>query len=308
MATTTSMTSTYAGEAAGQYIAAALFSGVTLGSNAITIKPNIKYKQVVKKLALSGLLQDASCDFTDAGTVTLTERIIEPKELMMNVTLCKSDFDSDWEAISMGYSAFDNLPPNFQSFLIAEMGAVIAEGTETSIWMGATGTSGQFDGLVTLMLADSTVVDSPNDTVTSTNVIAELTTTVDLIPARVRNAPDLTFYVAPNIYYAYSRALGGFVATIGGAGYKDEGSVNLKPLMFEGIPMFIAEGLSSNYAVVAQKSNLWFGTGLLSDQNEIKIIDMADIDGSKNVRFVARYTAAVQYGIGSEIVLYAPAH
>jgi hypothetical protein len=56
--------------------------------------------------------------------------------------------------------------------------------------------------------------------------------------------------------------------------------------------------------VAAEKSNLFFGTGLLSDQNEVKVIDMADIDGSQNVRVVMRFTAGVQYGIGSEIVLY----
>jgi hypothetical protein len=59
--------------------------------------------------------------------------------------------------------------------------------------------------------------------------------------------------------------------------------------------------------MAAQKSNLYFGTGLLNDQNEVKVIDMEDLDGSQNVRIVARFTAAVQYGIGSEIVLYTPA-
>ena len=53
------------------------------------------------------------------------------------------------------------------------------------------------------------------------------------------------------------------------------------------------------------KSNLYFGTGLLSDQNEIKVLDMADLDGSKNVRFIARYTAAVQIAILEDVVFYA---
>ena len=56
--------------------------------------------------------------------------------------------------------------------------------------------------------------------------------------------------------------------------------------------------------MAAEKSNLYFGTGLLSDHNEVKVIDMADIDGSQNVRIVMRMTAGVQYGIGSDIVLY----
>jgi hypothetical protein len=49
---------------------------------------------------------------------------------------------------------------------------------------------------------------------------------------------------------------------------------------------------------------LYFGTGLLSDHNEVKVIDMADLDGSQNVRVIMRFTAGVQYGIGGDIVLY----
>jgi len=64
--------------------------------------------------------------------------------------------------------------------------------------------------------------------------------------------------------------------------------------------------MTNDYAIAAQKSNLYFGTGLLSDQNEVQVIDLADIDGSQNVRVVMRFTAAVQYGVGAEIVLYTP--
>jgi hypothetical protein len=73
---------------------------------------------------------------------------------------------------------------------------------------------------------------------------------------------------------------------------------------FQGIPLFVANGLADNDAVAAETSNLYFGTGLLADHNEVKVIDMADLDGSQNVRIVMRFTAGVQYGIGSDIVLY----
>ena len=75
-------------------------------------------------------------------------------------------------------------------------------------------------------------------------------------------------------------------------------------LSFDGVKIFVANGLADNTAMAAEKSNLYFGTGLLSDHNEVKVIDMGDIDGSQNVRIVMRFTAAVQYGIGADIVLY----
>jgi len=75
MSTTTSITTTYAGESAGKYISAALLSAPTLEKGLVTIKPNIKYKEVVKKLTQGSLLKDGTCDFDATGTITLTERI-----------------------------------------------------------------------------------------------------------------------------------------------------------------------------------------------------------------------------------------
>ena len=85
MATTTSITTTYAGQFAGKYISAALLSGKTLADGNITIKPNIKYKEVVKKVATDGIVKDATCDFADTSTLTLTERIIQPEEYQVNL-------------------------------------------------------------------------------------------------------------------------------------------------------------------------------------------------------------------------------
>jgi len=308
MATTTSITTTYAGEFAGQYIAAALLSGTTLGNQGITIKPNVKYKEVVKRLSNVGLVADATCDFTATGTVTLDERILEPKELQVNQTLCKSDFQSDWDAIQMGYSAFDTLPPNFTQFFIANMAEHVGQATEQSIWHGVAGNDGEFDGYVPLMTTDGTVIDVTGTTIDSSNVIAELEKVYNAIPSALYGKNDLFIYVSPNIAKAYNIALGGFgTAGLGAAGYLSQGTVGEKPLDFAGIPLFMANGLNTNYMVAAQKANLWFGTGLMSDQNEVKVLDMADLDASKNVRFVMRYTGGVQYGYGAETVLYTPA-
>ena len=169
MATTTSITTTYAGEFAGKYISAALLSGKTLAEGSITVKPNVKYKEVVKKLATDGIVKDATCDFDDTSTITLTERILQPEEFQVNLELCKKDFRSDWEAIEMGYSAFDNLPPNFSDFLIGHVAAKVAQKTEQNIWGGVNATAGEFDGFTVLMAADSDVNDAANDSASSTN-------------------------------------------------------------------------------------------------------------------------------------------
>ena len=313
MATTTSITSTYAGEFAGKYISAALLSGSTIANGGIEVLPNVKYKQVIQKIATDGIVKNATCDFDATSTVTLTERIITPEEFQVNLQLCKKDFHNTWEAITMGYSAFDNLPPSFADFLIAHVAAKVAEKTEQNIWKGATATAGEFDGFVTLATADATVLDvaSPaSGGVTSDNVIAEMGKVVDLIPAALYGKEDLYLYVSQSVARDYVRALGGFGASgLGANGTNNMGTQwwNNGSLSFDGIKIFVCNGMANDYMMAAQKSNLFFGTGLLADSQEVKLIDLADLDGSQNVRVVMRFTAGVQYGIGSEIVLYTPA-
>ena len=309
MATTTSITTTYAGEFAGKYISAALLSGKTLAEGNITTVPNVKYKQVMKKVATDDIVKDATCDFSDTSTLTLTERILTPEEFQVNLELCKKDFRSDWEAAQMGFSAFDNLPPSFSDFLIAHVADKVAQRIETNIWTGTNATAGQFDGFITTLGADSDVVDVTGTASTAANIITELGKIADAIPSAVYGSEDMTIYLPGNMYRNYIRALGGFGASgLGAAGTNDQGTqwYNMgSGLSFDGIQVVHAPGLSDNDAVAAQKSNLFFGTGLLSDQNEVKVIDMADLDGSQNVRVVMRFTAGIQHGIGSEVVLYA---
>ena len=71
---------------------------------------------------------------------------------------------------------------------------------------------------------------------------------------------------------------------------------------FEGVKIAVCNGMVEDKMVAAQASNLFFGTDLLSDHTEIRMLDMADLDGSDNVRVVAKYTAGVQHAQGGDIV------
>jgi len=307
MATTTSITTTYAGEFAGKYISAALLSADTIEGGGITIKPNVKYKEVMKTLSTDAIVKDATCDFSDTSTLTLAEKILQPEEFQVNLELCKSDFVSDWEAISMGYSAFDELPANFADYLIGHVAAKVAQKTEQTIWTGVTATAGEFNGFATLLAADGDVVDVVGTTITAANVITEMGKVVDAIPSAVYGKDDLYLYVSQNVARAYVRALGGFGASgLGANGVNNAGTTwfNGGDLAFDGVKLFVASGLPTNDMIAAQKSNLFFGTSLLADWQEVKLLDMADLDGSKNVRVIMRMAAGCQIGIGADVVYY----
>lgn len=302
--------STYAGEFAGDYVSAALLSAPTLEKGLITVLPNIHYKRVMKKISTTGsVLVNATCDFDHNMDVDVAERVLTLKELQSNVQLCKKDYHQDWIATQAGYSAFETLPGNFKDFMIGHVAGMSAAKIETNIWEGAVGSSGQFDGLVTLAQADGDVLDvASHAAVTAANVIDKLGSIVDLIPAALYGSETLKIYVSQNIAKAYVRALGGFIAAgVGGSGTNAQGTqwFSNGSLSFDGIPVVVANGMAADTAMAAESTNLFFGCGLLSDVNqEVKYIDMSEIDGSQNIRIVMRMSAAVQYAIGSDIVLY----
>ena len=305
MATTTSITTTYAGQFSGKYIAAALLSAPTLDKEYITIKPNIKYKEVIKKYSNDNAIFDASCDFTATSTVTLTETILTPEEFQVNLQLCKKDFRSDWEAIEMGISVFDNLPASFTEFMIGQVAAQVAAQTETNIWTGSGASTGQFQSFDSLFRANGSGVISgslaTSGSITgSSTVIAALQGVVDLIPTTVYGKEDLGIYVSTATMKAFQTAVAGGSSFANG--YNNQTVIGLKPMDFQGIPLLHCPGLPATAVVAAQKSNLFFGTALLSDRNEVKVLDMADLDGSQNVRIIMRYTAGVAFGFGPDIV------
>jgi hypothetical protein len=309
LSTTTSISTTYAGEFAGKYIAAALLSAPTLEKGGITIMPNVKYKQVIKRVATDDIIKNATCDFDPTSTITLTEKILQPETFQVNLQLCKTDFRSDWDAIQMGYSAFDVLPKSFADFLIAHAAEKVAAGMETSIWQGVNATAGQFAGIMTQLDVDASLPAGQKiagTTVDASNVIAQLGSIIDALPSALYGKEDLTLYVSSNIYRAYVRALGGFAASgVGANGYDNKGTnQSLNDLYFDGVRVFLAPGMAANTALLSQTSNLFFATGLMNDMNEVRVLDMGDLDGSQNVRVILRFTADAKYGFASDVVTY----
>ena len=307
LSTTTSITTTYEGQFAGKYLAAALLSAPTLEQGGVTILPNVAYKQVMQKVATGDIVANATCDFTPSSTITLTERVLTTEEFQVNLQLCKADLAQSWQSAERGYSSFKTLPKSFSDFLIAHVAAKVAAKIETTIWNGTNATAGEFAGFRTLLLADATVIDVTSTAITAANVIEEMGKVVDAIPAALYGNEGLRLYVSQAIAKAYVRALGGFGASgLGANGTNAQGTqwYTNGSLSYDGVPIFMANGMKSTDMVATTVDNLFFGCGLLSDNSLCKTIDMSDIDGSNNVRVVMRYNAAIQYGIGSDVVLY----
>ena len=300
MALTT--TSNYAGKAAGFYISAALRQANSI--EFLTMIENIKYKSNIQKMAASNMVSDATCDFTEgASSLAMTEAVLTPKNLQINTDLCKSTLLDSWEAAQMRAGAGAPPPASFDDYVISYLGEIIANATETSIWTGNDATAGEFTGFVGggvgHLVTDATVVDvaKTGATFDTTNIITNLTDTVAAVPTAVYTKDDLYVYMSPKSYRLY-------IAKISELGYVNAYSMNGDyDAVFEGIKLAVCNGMKDNVLVAAERSNLFFGTDLLSDQTRIQMLDMANLDGSDNMRVVARYSGGTQVGIGADVVL-----
>jgi len=297
-------TSNYAGKAAGFYISAALNQANSL--DYLTLIENIKFKSNIQKMAGSSLVADATCDFTDAGTLALTENVLEPKNLQINLDLCKATLLDSWEALQMKAGAGAPPPASFDDYVISYMGEIIANGVESSVWSGADATGGQFEGFLTattgIFAVDGTVNSSTaSGAYTAANIVANLQTlTADMAAniSAVLRKEDLHIYMSPKTYALY-------ISAISTLGYVNAYNMNGDYVpVFEGYKIAVCNGMPNDQLVAAEKSNLFFGTDLISDIDgpSIKLLDMAALDGSDNMRLVARYSGGVQLGIGADIV------
>ena len=294
-------TSNFSGKAAGFYISAALKEAKSLGF--LTTIENVKFKTNIQKQALSGVLADATCNFTGAGTLALTEEVLQPKNLQVNLDLCKETLLDSWEALQMRAGAGAPPPASFDDYVISYMAGVIADGTEGAIWTGTALGAGSFQGFVgtggyLLAAQDGTVVQAANTgAYTAGNIIANLQVLTAAIPTAIYVKEDLHIYMSPKTFRLYISA----VSTLG---YINAYSMNKEyDAVFEGIKIAVCPGMKDDAMVAAQKSNLYLGCDLLSDSTRISILDMSALDGSNNMRLVARYSAGVKQGIGADIVL-----
>jgi hypothetical protein len=274
---------TYAGLWSGKYVAAALLSGETLSKELITLHPNVAFKEVIRNWQNSVSIDAATCDYTDNSSVTLGEYVLTTVEKQVNMTLCKNNLRTTWEAAQAGFSAFEKLPATFEEFLLAQVAAEVAQGVELGIWKTNTFYTG---GMVQYLIDNSAIISAGSGATSGSNVVARLQEALDYSPAALYGKEGYQYYVGPSTMKAYQAALSA-------GNYNFQFYVGEKPMNFQGIPVTMCPGLNDSDCVLGLKSDLHFGTGLLSDYNEVKVIDMSDIDGSQNVRTIMRFTGGI---------------
>jgi len=293
MPTTTALTTTYAGELAGEIVAKALLSNVS--AQYVTMKPNVPYKSVVRKIDDTVTFAAGTCDFTPTGTITLTERILTLEEFQVQRQICKKDFFIDWTTADVMSGRVNT---QIQDAIIGRLVGGIAAANETIMWSGVNATAGQYDGFETLIKAGgSGAVSAGSGALTSANIIATIWDVINTAPAAVKGAAEKpALYMGQAAWEAYMQA-----QIADGNGWYLTGGPEVSRRFVGMYEIYVCPGMTANNIIFSQPSNLMLGTWQENQMNEVFILDMQNLDGSQNVRYGARFYLGAQIAVAEDI-------
>ena len=296
MPTTTSLTTTYAGELAGEIVAKALLSNVS--TQYVTMKPNVPYKSVVRKIDDTVTFAAAACDFTPTGTITLTERILTLEEFQVQRQICKKDFFIDWTTADVMSGRVNT---QIQDAIIGRLVGGIAAANETIMWSGVNATAGQYDGFETLIKAGgSGAVSAGSGALSDTNIIATIWDVINTAPAAVKGAAEKpAIYMGQAAWEAYMQA-----QIAAGNGWYLTGGPEVSRRFVGMYEIYVCPGMTANNIIFSQPSNLMLGTWQENQMNEVFILDMQNLDGSQNVRYGARFYLGAQIAVAEDITYW----
>jgi hypothetical protein len=295
MPTTTSLTTTYAGELAGEIVAKALLQNVSAGY--VTMKPNVPYKSVVRKIDDTVSFAAGTCDFTPTGTITLTERILTLEEFQVQRQICKKDFFIDWTTADVMSGRVNT---QIQDAIIGRLVGGIAAANERIMWSGVNATAGEYDGFETIIKAAPGTVSAGSGSLTDANIIATIWDIINTAPAAVKGAAEKpALYMGQAAWEVYMQA-----QIAAGNGWYLTGGPEVSKRFVGMYEIYVCPGMTANNIIFAQPSNLMLGTWQENQMNEVFILDMQNLDGSQNVRYGARFYLGAQIAVAEDITFW----
>lgn len=292
---------TYAGSDVAEYFGQMFLSMRELSGNHISLLPNVKQKTNLPILGADGdVLRADDCSFTDDGSA-LSYRVVETEAYTHQMQICYNDVESIWEADRLRAGAHNSGDNDFNRWLIEFKLKEITSKLSREMWNGATPTNVQ-NGIMAIAQADANTVKVGSPVaITAANVIAEMTRLYQAAPIAVAQSSDARFYVSYEVYRHYVVAL---ATTSGNANF----NLNQTPGVAENLGIFgvpvIPVNLGGSDMIFTHTKNIFMATDLLSDLNQINIVDMSKTTAEAKVRFMARFRAGWNYAVSSDVAIY----
>jgi hypothetical protein len=283
----------YTGQDAVGFYSKALLTGQTVGL--IKNFANIKNKLKIASLDVSNILQDADCTFSTGGTLDLAQKTLEVETTKINLELCKRTFEGLYLSAQMKAGSAADIPESFTAYLLEQVALNVAEQIENLVWGGTN--ADVIEGFLSRFDADSDVIGLSAASITVSNVIAEIGSVYNAVPDAIFNKGNVVMFTSNKVAKLYKQAVA--------AASNESHMTGDRELNYLGVQIIPVNGIQGDVIVACEPENLWFGTDLLSDMEDVKIIDQANTSGAPTVRFVAEMKMGVNYGVSSEIVYYA---
>jgi hypothetical protein len=263
--------------------------------------PGVKDKTKLATVLFSQPLQASNCSFS-APDDDLSAVEISVCALSSMAQICQFDLEQSFLALQMAKgSNGDFTVASFMDFYWNEMAKAIGNDLELIRWQGNTESSNATlalcDGYIKGLLADATVVDVNNTTVTASNVLAELAKVFAAAPADIiRKKADLRLYVSTNVANAYELAAA--------SGNTMTYVTTPLALTYLGVKVVVCEGMPNDTAVLTLKDNLIYAFDAEGDSKALKAVNLADTVAEPYIRTRANMKVGFVHVNGAEIVLY----
>jgi hypothetical protein len=258
-----------------------------------TKQVGIKFAAALNLMDTDALIQGGdTCGYTTSGTTAFTQRNITVGRMKVQETLCPRSLEQYWMQTQLtAGSTYEGVP--FEQAFSEQKALRIAEALENAIWKGNT----YFSGVNQLLNAASGSVVSGNTAaisgaITSNNVISIFDNIYTLIPQAILTKTDLVMFCGWDTFrllvMAFKANTGVMYNQVDLAGLADGEIVypgtNIKVIAVPGLT-------GTNRIVCTYLGNLFYGTDLLSDEEQFSIWFSKDND---EVRFQAAFKAGVQ--------------
>lgn len=263
--------------------------------------PGIKSATKLANVTFGNLLAASNCNFS-APTDNLDAVDIDVCALSAMSQICQFDLEQSFLALQMSQgSNGDFTVASFMSYYWNEMANRIGNDLELIRWQGDTTSQDAVlslcDGYMKKLCADTDVIGLYTDAITSTNVLARMTTVLQSAPAAVQALRgDLRLFVSSDVFvnYQIAAASGNTLTFV---------TAPLAPT-FLGIKIVLASGAPANTMVLALKTDLIYAFDAEGDAKALKAVNLSDSVAEPYIRTRANLKAGFHYTNPSQIVVY----
>lgn len=241
-----------------------------------------------------------TCGWDEAGTQTLSQRILKTGNIKINMAYCDKAMLKYWTQYQIRVAAGQKTLP-FEEDFVSAVVENVKEAVEIAIWQGdttsATNNLKYFDGLLKILKNDASTVDV---VITGASAYDDIMAVYNAIPEKVLEGASIlvgadTFrkfvneLVAKNYYHYSGENLNGEIYLPGSQ-----------------VKVIAVNGLNGTDKIVAGQldKNFFYGVDMVNDEEKFELWYSQDF---REFRLAIEFNAGVQVAFPDEVVLGAKA-